>query len=152
MALPQLGIRQNNFDQSNLAPALPELVQVQASTLNKIAELCRLALDTVDDRHDAKVPRVGVAGEVAIVGRQGRWSRWELVAALCGVHDLVALGIWSAVAIISRVGGIREKWRLGLAENRQENREGEKAGREEEKGRGSSLTRSRFYYEIPWRP
>lgn len=106
MALPQLGIRQNNLDQSNLASALPELVQVQASPLNKIAELGRLALDSIDDRHDAKVPRVGVAGEVAIVGRQGRWSRWELVAALCGVHDLVAVEVRLAVAIISRFGGI----------------------------------------------
>lgn len=65
----KLRVRQHNLDKANLAPTVPELLEMEAGTFGELAELGRLALDSIDERHDTQITCVRVARKVTIVCR-----------------------------------------------------------------------------------
>ena len=85
----ELGVRQGNLNQADLASDGPELVQVETSLLDDVAELGGLALNTVDDGQDTQVSGVGESGVVTIVGGERSRGRGKSRVAVGGVHDLV---------------------------------------------------------------
>ena len=91
LVLTELRVRQNNFDQANLASDVPELVQVKTSLLDNVTELSWLTFNAVDDREHAKITSVRESGEVTIVGWERCRSRRQLRVTMGGVHNLVAM-------------------------------------------------------------
>jgi hypothetical protein len=66
------------------------LHQLKTSPINQVLELSRRSLNSIDASHQTKIAMRLEATKVSIVCWERRRSRREFVAAVGGVHDLLA--------------------------------------------------------------